>query len=49
MDMDKYLNNYVEESREHLQALCYTSLLELEKDLGNTPILNGNIQGCPIH
>ncbi|NLX76808.1 MAG: chemotaxis protein CheA [Clostridiaceae bacterium] len=39
MDMNKYLNIFVEESREHLQALN-TSLLELEKDPGNTPILN---------
>ncbi|NLM10763.1 MAG: chemotaxis protein CheA [Clostridiaceae bacterium] len=39
MDMNKYLNIFVEESKEHLQDLN-TSLLELEKDPDNTSILN---------
>lgn len=39
MDMSQYLNIFVEESKEHLQDLN-TSLLELEKDPGNTSILN---------
>jgi two-component system chemotaxis sensor kinase CheA len=39
MDMNQYLDVFVEESKEHLQNLN-TSLLELEKDPGNTTVLN---------
>jgi two-component system chemotaxis sensor kinase CheA len=39
MDMNQYLDIFVEESREHLQNLN-SSLLELEKDTGNTGVLN---------
>ena len=39
MDMNQYLDIFVEESREHLQNLN-SSLLELEKDAGNKGVLN---------
>ncbi len=39
MDMNQYLDIFVEESREHLQHLN-TSLLELEKDNQNKAVLN---------
>jgi len=39
MDMNQYLDVFVEESKEHLQSLN-TSLLELEKDPNNITVLN---------
>lgn len=39
MDMNQYLDIFVEESREHLQLLN-ESLLELEKDIKNKEVLN---------
>jgi len=39
MDMNQYLDVFVEESKEHLQNLN-TSLLKLEKDPNNTTVLN---------
>ncbi len=39
MDMNQYLDIFVEESREHLQLLN-VSLLELEKDIKNKEVLN---------
>lgn len=39
MDMNQYLDVFVEESKEHLQNLN-TSLLELEKDPNNITVLN---------
>ena len=39
MDMNQYLDIFIEESREHLQQLN-TSLLELEKDNKNKEVLN---------
>ncbi len=39
MDMNQYLDIFVEESREHLQNLN-SSLLELEKDAANKSVLN---------
>jgi two-component system chemotaxis sensor kinase CheA len=39
MDMNQYLDIFVEESKEHLQSLN-TSLLELEKEPGNTSVIN---------
>ena len=39
MDMNQYLDIFVEESREHLQSLN-SSLLELEKDPSDKGVLN---------
>ncbi|MCC3357452.1 chemotaxis protein CheA [Bacillus sp. REN16] len=39
MDMDQYLEVFIEESKEHLQA-CNEHLLELEKDPENISIVN---------
>ena len=39
MDMSQYLEIFIEESKEHLQSLN-ESLLQLENEPGNMPILN---------
>lgn len=39
LDINQYIDIFVEEAREHLQSLN-DSLLELEKDIGNTSLIN---------